>query len=286
MLQKVKGFGKNHTEITLIAAAFLIVAVGGLSTMVGQTSSRASTDSYTAHAQRGTVTSAGASTDLAFESGQVVETERKRIESFDLDFEAKNVREAVGSSKRIAEDFGGYSTSERFYNNHGRGDSASVTVRVPKENVSEFLNELEAKNWKLDSKNRNIDDVTDRYTELELELKNKRQELQRLEELMNESNKTEDLIKIQERMSELRSRIQYLESQLADIDKRVDYTRIDLNFDEPEPITSEFELRGSFRDAYRAIFTSINWMIVGIGYLLPFAAVYAVYRFFKKRRGE
>ncbi|WEL19572.1 DUF4349 domain-containing protein [Candidatus Nanohalococcus occultus] len=282
MLDKAKSFGKENSTVLLAAAAVLIVAVGGLSTHFMGTNGNM--------AYQGQQLAAGTPNALTMDARESVTAastaERKRIETYSLDFEAVNIRSAVDDSIGIAEQFGGYSTGENFYNNENGANSASVTLRVPSENVSEFMDELDAKNWKLESKNRNVNDVTERYTELELELENKRQELEKLEELMEDANRTEDLIKIQERMGELRSRIQYLETQLEDIDRRVDYTRISLQFEEPEPITSEFELRNSFTDAYRAIFTTISWTIVGIGYLLPFAVLYGVYRAFKRVRRE
>jgi len=211
--------------------------------------------------------------------------ERKRIERIDLDFEAPDVNSAVDSAKAEAESLGGYSESESF--NRRYGETADVTLRVPKENVSEFLEEMENQgSWKLQSKDRNVDDVTDRYNELKIELRNKEQELNRLEELINQTNETSSLIEIQERMGELRSRIQYLNQELEDIDSQVEYTRVDIRFEEPEPITSEFDLRESVRDAYRGIFQSLNLLIVGTGYLLPVGALYLLYRGVKHWRGR
>lgn len=283
MIDKVEELGKENSEIILVAFGVLAIAIGGFVTQMGTMASGDATDTHQQSRQLG---SAGGQTELSYDSSKAVEVERKRIETFDIDYEAPNVQNAVDVSKRIAEKFGGYTESENFHNSETGGDSASVTLRVPQENVSEFLDELDANNWKLESRNRNVDDVTERYTELKLELKNKRQELQRLEELINRTNETESLVKIQERMGELRSRIQFIESQMQDIDRRVDYTRIDLRFEEPEPLTAEFELRESFRNAYQGIFTSLNWMIVGIGYLLPFGLLYAAYRLIGRRTGE
>lgn len=274
-----------------IAGAFLVVAVlltGFVATTLN--SGGLGMQSQSGDAYRGGQTTT-ASNDLDVsadipgprEEGTTSSTERKRIERIDMDFEAPDAETAIDDSKNLASEHGGYSESEDI--NKRFGDSGSVTVRVPAENVTAFLEELESQgSWKLKSKNKNVQDVTDRYEELELELKNKRQELNRLEDLINQTDEVDSLIKIQERMSELRSRIQYLENQLQDIDSQVDYTRIDLRFEEPEPITAEFEIRESVTQGYKGIFQSLNFMIVGAGYLLPFAIIFFIYRKIKAFR--
>lgn len=284
MLEDFKDIGKYRTRIAVAVLLVAAVGLGGFTSLMNNQAGLSSGQSL----QTAEAGSTGALSYDARDSAKVDQaaSERKRIETYSLRYEAQDVRDAVSSTSQIAESYGGYITSENFENNGERGNSASVTVRVPSENVSNYMQDLEAESWDLESRNRNVEDVTERYTELELELENKRQELRRLEELMNSTNETDSLIKIQERMGELRSRIQYLETQLEDIDRRVDYTEIDMHFEEPEPITSEFELRGSFKDAYQAVFTMINWLIVGTGYLLPVGLLYGVYRLITGRLRE
>lgn len=194
-------------------------------------------------------------------------TERKRVTRYYIDLEVPDVEAAIDETGELAERKGGRVLSSSF--NREDGDTGDLEVAVPDSNVSGFLEQVES-SWRVESSRKTVDDVTERYTELELELENRRQELRKLEQLMNRSDSVENTIKIQERMSELRSRIQFLENQLADLDRRVEYTNIHLSYEEPQPITHEFELRESFSHAYRGIFSSLDLMIVGLGYLLPF----------------
>ncbi|MFB6207819.1 MAG: DUF4349 domain-containing protein [Candidatus Nanohaloarchaea archaeon] len=195
---------------------------------------------------------------------------RKKITRYSVSLEVPDVQDAQADTRSLVNSYNGFVDSSRYSKNYG--ESGSMTVRVPEQNASEFIEELESR-WKLESSSKDSDDVTDRYTELELELKNRKQELKRLEELMNQTSDVDSLIKIQERMSELRSRIQYLESRLEDLDRRIEYTQVRIEFSEPEPLTAEFDLRESFADAYRGIFSSLNLIIVGAGKLLPFALI-------------
>lgn len=200
-------------------------------------------------------------------NSQSIEQERKRVTRYFIDLEVPEVEKAIDETKELAKSYGGYMRSSSF--DREDGDRGELEVRVPDSNVSEFLGQVE-KNWKVESSRKSVEDVTERYTQLKLELENKRQELRRLEELMNQSDSVENTIRIQERMSELRSRIQFLENELSQLDTRVEYSTIRISYEEPQPITHEFELRESFRQGYRGVFASLNLMIVGFGYLFPF----------------
>ncbi|MFB6147447.1 MAG: DUF4349 domain-containing protein [Candidatus Nanohaloarchaea archaeon] len=200
-------------------------------------------------------------------STQPVESERKKVTRYFIDLEVPEVERALDRTRNLAEEHGGFVKSASF--DRENGDRGHLEVAVPDSNVSEFLDSLE-ESWRVESSRKTVEDVTDSYTQLKLELENRRQELQQLEELMNRTDSVENTIKIQERMSELRSRIQYLENQLSDLEQRVEYTTISISFEEPQPITHEFELRESLRKSYRGIFASLDLMIVGLGYLLPF----------------
>jgi hypothetical protein len=206
--------------------------------------------------------------------------------SSDISLEVKEVSTSLDEIRDLTDSYAGevdYSSLRK-----DKTDSGHVNVKVPKTNYTGYISELESIG-ELESKSINTEDLEDQYTELSLELENKKQELQRLQKLMNRTDSVENTIKIQERMSELRSRIQYLENRLSDMDERIDYVRISVNLQEPEPFTSEFEIRDAFVDSYRALLSSIRMIIVGAGYLVPLAVVWMAFRKsrkFLKTRGD
>ncbi len=205
-----------------------------------------------------------------------------------MSMEVDGVSSSLDRIQELSGEFAGNVQHSSLQRNDG-ADTGSINVRVPKTNHSEFLSELEGLG-EVESRTRNSADLEEQYTELNLELKNKRQELQKLEELMNSTEEVESLVKIQERMSELRSRIQFLENRLSDLDTRIDYVTVDVNLHEPEPFSSEFDIRDSLVDAYEALLSSVKTIIVGVGYLIPFAVLWLVFSkgrsFLKHRRNE
>lgn len=233
--------------------------------------------------QAAAVSHDAADTRLAGSAGGEFESpERLKITTARMDIDVAEVQEAQDDVEALVSSYGGFVTDtsiSREFGNRGR-----IVVRVPEDNLSTFMSEVEG-SWKVDSRSKNVHDVTQRHTELSLELKNKRQEMQRLEGLMNRTDDVENLIKIQERMGELRTRIQFLENQLTQLEERIDYATVTITMEEAETFESEFELRRSFTDAYRGVFNSLNLMIVGTGYLLPFAVLLALL-YLGKRKWE
>ncbi|MDY6769376.1 MAG: DUF4349 domain-containing protein, partial [Candidatus Nanohaloarchaea archaeon] len=201
------------------------------------------------------------------------DTARKRVTRVDMDIDVPDVLTAQSEIESMVARYGGYvqdTSIDREF-----GDTGRMEVRIPEGNLSAFTGDVEGR-WTVDSRSTNVQDVTQRYTELRLELKNKRQELRRLEQLMNRTDNVSDLIEIQERMGELRSRIQYLENEFSQLQERVAYATVTIHMEEASTFESRFELRRAVTEAYRGVFSSLNLMIVGTGYLLPFAVLLAL----------
>jgi predicted nucleic acid-binding Zn-ribbon protein len=139
------------------------------------------------------------------------------------------------------------------------------------------LNQVED-NWKVDSRNVDREDVTDSYNQLETEIESLKTEHQRLKELINQTDDVENLIRLQERMSQVRSQINYKQERLDRMDENIEYSKVHITLEGPQSFESKFELRETLSDAYSALFDSVKLIIVGTAYLLPVAAIYGIYR--------
>jgi polyhydroxyalkanoate synthesis regulator phasin len=223
------------------------------------------------------------------ETGATDTTERRRAVSVDLSFEVGDVGLAVDSAASLARESGGFVEDEEL-DRSGR-NTGGVEARVPDGNASGFLRSLEGREgWSLESRNRRVEDLTASYTETELELENKRQELRRLEELVNQTGEVSTLVDLQERMSEVRSRVQFLEQRLETLRTRTSFTEFTVRFEEPATLSTSFELDESLNRSYQAFFDSVEFLVVAIGWLLPVALLllvgYGVYRGALRLRGR
>ncbi|MFB6294140.1 MAG: DUF4349 domain-containing protein [Candidatus Nanohaloarchaea archaeon] len=267
-----------------VIAAVAVVAVL-LTGLLVQGSGAASASSPQAEKA---VYDAGTTRSLAADSGagggaveQAAETggqDRMRVTRVSMDIDVPDVQQAQTEIESLADRYSGFVEDTSLSREYG--DRGRMEVRVPEANRTQFTAAIEER-WTVESRDTSVEDVTRRHTELSLELKNKRQELRQLEKLMNRSDDVENLIRIQERMGELRTRIQYLENEMAELEERVEYATVTM--EEASAFETRFELRRAATDAYRGAFKSVNLMIVGTGYLLPFAALFAVLYLVKRR---
>jgi DNA repair ATPase RecN len=212
---------------------------------------------------------------------------RKKATRYDIELEAKDVSDTKHSIEKMVEQNKGIVTSSNI--RQKSPVSATVDFRVPESNSSKVLTRVEELG-KLESKRKTVDDLTDQYDEVTTELDNRKQELQQLERLMNNTEKVSELVEIQERMSTVRSRIDYLEQRKTRLDNRVEYTDFSVTISQPTPFNTDFEPRETFADAYKGFFNSIKLLIVGLAYITPIAiilsTIYGLKRLYVRYREE
>lgn len=256
-------------------AVFTVLALG-LGILTTSSQSLTSQPEMALDKQAAYDSSLGASGDFAGSQ------ERKRATTMDIELEVRDVSEAQKAVKDLISGSKGYITSTDF--NSRQADSGSMTVKIPDSNASSFVTALEGLG-RIESKSKDVQDLTDQYDETQAELESKKRELQRLQQLMNRTDKVSELIKVQERISQVRSRIDYLEQRMQRLENRVSYTEIRIDFSEPTPFNTDFNPRETVNNAYQGFFNSIGLIVVGAGYLLPLVLLAAfVYGLVKAKR--
>ncbi len=139
---------------------------------------------------------------------------------------------------------------------------------------------------KVEAFQENALDVTERYTDLEIELATEKERLLRYEAMYKEATRVEDKINLNDRIFNQERTIKYLEESLKNIDERIEYTSVTvmLNEKKSEYMDIAFvkvsELVGSLvnsvNSVLRLIFVALPYAIIaGIGWI--------VYRFMKRR---
>lgn len=161
----------------------------------------------------------------------------------------------------------------------------SLTIRVPKVKADELISDVENL-ARTTSRSENIEDVTLSYVDMESHKNALLAEQKRLEELMARAESVEDLITIEDRLSEVRYRIESMESQLRAYDNRIDYTTIYLNINEVYEITPEpepgffgkikFGFTENFFGAIDFVLDFVSGLIINIPYIILWIVMIAI----------
>lgn len=155
-------------------------------------------------------------------------------ETEDLDDLLSRLEAQIGAMEGYVEDQNVHNGSA--YSGSRRYRSASLTIRVPAEQVDAFITQVEGiSNVVSSSKNRQ--DVTLQYTDTESRLNALRAEEARLLELMAQAENMSDLLEIEGRLTEVRYYLESAASQLKLYDNQVDYATIRLHISEVQEYT-------------------------------------------------
>lgn len=217
---------------------------------------------------------------------------RKLIKNVNLSVETEQFDVLVPNLEKRVTALGGYIEDMSSYNRNDHYSSdyvgtkylryASMTVRIPKENLDAFLNEV-GEQSNIVSRSENVTDVTLQYVDLESHKKALTTEQDRLIELMEQAETVEDIITIEGRLSEVRYQLESMESQLRTYDNKIDYSTVYLNIDEverytpTEEVTTGERIRNGFVDSLKGVGRGIGnfaiWFVVNLPYLVVWAVI-------------
>lgn len=220
---------------------------------------------------------------------------RKLIKNVDLNVETEQFDALLPGLEQQIAALGGYIENMSTYS---RGNSyptdyigtkylryANMTLRIPKENLEAFLADM-GEQTNIVSRSESVTDVTLQYVDLESHKKALSTEQDRLLELMEKAESVEDIIAIEGRLSEVRYRIESMESQLRTYDNQIDYSTVYLVIDEVERYTpGETASMGerisagfmnSLRGVGRDIVDCVIWVLINFPYLVMWAVIITV----------
>ncbi|MEF8853810.1 MAG: DUF4349 domain-containing protein [Haloarculaceae archaeon] len=172
--------------------------------------------------------STGASPDI--QNRAIIRTGTVRVE-------VENATATRDSLESRVADLGGYTSGSELRarsRDNRTWYEGYVVVRVPSENFSRML-EAARESGTVRSENTETEDVTDQLVDLNARLENLRAERDRLRTLYNRSNSTEDVLAVQERLSDVQGEIERLEARKRSLENRVAFSTLRIELVEPRP---------------------------------------------------
>ena len=161
-------------------------------------------------------------------------TGRKIIKNGDLSIQTREFDEFLESLNRSILSVGGYveasSINGNSYNRN-RMRSADVTARIPADQLDAFCDQV-SELGNVTYKNLYTRDVTLTYVDLESHVKALRTEQETLMELLKKAQEVEDIILIQNRLSDVLYEIESYESTLRTFDDQIAYSSVHLGIQE------------------------------------------------------
>jgi hypothetical protein len=215
---------------------------------------------------------------------------KKVIKTGGIDFQSNNIEEDYHKIRELLPKYEAYIESE----NQSKSDqriNCNLTIRVPSSIYDTLYSTLSTLGLRLDNRYSNIEDVTERYYDLQTRIKNKKALEQRYLELLNKASEIKDIIEIERNLNEVRTDIESMQGQFNYLSKQVNFSTINLSFYEVLPYVYDLTNRKGFG---ARILSALNngWQgflsfIVGLTTLWPFVLLLigGIY-LFRKIKGQ
>lgn len=239
------------------------------------------TESYIPETTSAALTESDLSTDSAAPVNQ------KLIRTIYLEAETEDMDTLLSQISQRISQLGGYVENREIYNgssyNSSRYRRASLTIRIPAEKLDGFVDQV-AETSNIISNRETAEDVTLDYVATESRIIALETEQARLLELLAQAKDMDDLLKIETRLTEVRTALEIVSSQLRVYDNLVNYGTIHLDISEvrqytvvEEPESIWQRIGKGFVKSLKNLWTILTEIFVFLIVALPYLVVIAAF---------
>lgn len=180
------------------------------------------------------------------ESDAIKNSNRKLVRTVSLKVETKEYDKLLVDLQKQIDSLNGYVENMSAYNqswdySYDDGRSATYTIRIPAESLNSFLMQVGTM-VNIVEKTESVDDVTLSYVDMDSHVRMLKEEQSRLMEFLEQAQSIEEIITIENRLSEVKYQIESMSSQLRVMDNKVNYATVTIQIDEVVELTAVREL--------------------------------------------
>ncbi len=223
-----------------------------------------------------------AANDVSKGSGQSpVSADRLVIQNADLTIVVADVNARVTAIQNMATGMGGFVVSANVYQvstSDGKPvPQAQIVVRVPQAQLNSALDQIKQNTVEVRNESRSGQDVTDQYVDLQSRLTAKQAAEAKLLEIMQNANKTQDVLDVYAQLQQVESDIEVLKGQIKYMEQSAALSAISVSIIAEETVkpieVGGWKPVGVARDAIQSLVDFeqgfANFLITFILFVLP-----------------
>ena len=178
----------------------------------------------------------------------------KMVYTASIQAETQDYDACTAALEELVDKLGGY-LEYASSDSHGDGSrSASYTVRVPAREFRGFLRTV-GEISHVTSQDQNAENISERYYDTESRLETQKTKMERLQTLLSKAENMEDIIDLENAISETEYQIEQLTGSLRHYDSLVDFATIDVRLREVLRLTTVEEAPPTFGSRLGNAFT-------------------------------
>ena len=175
----------------------------------------------------------------AAESGsaqKLIYTSHMEIQTLDFPALLQDIRKLIRDHDGILESESITDSDYDWYKSSGMKRegtfTSSMVIRVPAEKYEGFLESLEGAGGKITSRSTNVENITRAYNDQTIYIASLEKQEERLLQMMEQAASIEDMITIEQRLTEVQTELNQARSNLANMDTDVAYSTVYLSLTE------------------------------------------------------
>lgn len=172
--------------------------------------------------------------DTTGNTAPLADVERKIIKNADLSVVVKDPVQSMADITALAEQLGGYVVASNMYQStYGPNNvivpQGSINIRVPADKLNDALDQIKNSAVEVQSENVSGQDVTDQYVDLQSRLTAKQAAEKKLLQILDQAEKSEDVLAIYLQVQQVQSDIEVLKGQMRYIDESAALSSVNVN---------------------------------------------------------
>ncbi len=224
----------------------------------------------------------------------------KIITTVSISMQTKEFMDTVEKLNVLIGKYKGYIESSNIsYNNYVYSSGlkySDYSIRIPRENLEKFKNELK-EIGNIISENTSKVDITKQYRDTESRLKVLEVKEGRILDLLKKAEKMEDIITLENQLSNIIYEKENLTANIMDMDDKVNYSTVHFQLEEVAKLTPGENVKtpfwtkvgNAFKGSVYFFGRNIENLIISFIYFLPYGLIigvmaYVVWKFMKKRK--
>ena len=226
-------------------------------------------------------------------AGSDTSEDQKIVYTCNLDIETEEYEDTKDTIKsKISEyecivSYENESDSDRYWYYANKSDVASMSlylsVMVPADKYEAFVNDVSS-TGKVLSKDMSADNITRTYNDTKAYVTSLETELEKLQNMMEKATEIEDMLAIEDRITEVETQLNQYKSDLDYLERNVRYSTVNISVEEVKeytPTTLPAQTFGeriteTFRESWDAFGTFWQNFLVVLIFMLPFLIIIAI----------
>lgn len=268
----------------LLTAALALTGCGGADDSGGGSASDKAAVGRAADSDTGSDGAAGeaeggAGTSASKATAAPKPTADRIIRTATLTVQVKDVPKALAEARATVENAGGYVGDETTGRDEDGAEHTRVVLRVPVDRYDGVLTGLQGAGRLLE-RTAKAQDVTAQVVDVESRIASQRASVARVRELMDRATKLSDVVTLEGELSSRQADLEALLAQQASLKDRTSLATVTLTLSEKPAAPAADDDDPGFVDAlaggWDAFVTTLRWIAVAFGAVLPFLTVAAL----------